>query len=51
MDGEQGENPLADVMPPMTPSGSELEGEEDDDDEEERGSKSIGKSLWSFFTT
>ncbi|XP_040377287.1 protein CROWDED NUCLEI 1 [Oryza brachyantha] len=38
---------------PMTPSGSELGAEQDDDDDEdsERRNQSIGKKLWSFFTT
>lgn len=51
MDGEQGEDAM-----PMTPSGSERGGvedddEDDDDDDSERRNKSIGKTLWSFFTT
>jgi hypothetical protein len=38
---------------PMTPSGSELGAEQDDeeDDDSERRNQSIGKKLWSFFTT
>ncbi|KAE8797363.1 protein CROWDED NUCLEI 1 [Hordeum vulgare] len=51
VDGEQGEDAM-----PMTPSGSERGGvedddEDDDDDDSERRNKSIGKTLWSFFTT
>ncbi|KAG8072080.1 hypothetical protein GUJ93_ZPchr0006g45275 [Zizania palustris] len=43
---------LPDVMP-MTPSGSELGAEHDDEDDgdSERRNQSIGKKLWSFFTT
>ncbi|XP_020175625.1 nuclear matrix constituent protein 1a [Aegilops tauschii subsp. strangulata] len=51
VDGEQGEDAMS-----MTPSGSERGGvedddEDDDDDDSERRNKSIGKTLWSFFTT
>lgn len=48
MDGEQGEDAML-----MTPSGSEHgdEDDEEDDDDSERRNKSIGKTLWSFFTT
>jgi hypothetical protein len=40
----------------MTPSGSELmvedeDEEDDDDDDSARRNRSIGKTLWSFFTT
>jgi hypothetical protein len=46
-----GKEALPDV--PMTPSGSELGADLDDneDDDSERQNKSIGKKLWSFFTT
>lgn len=48
VDGEQGEDAML-----MTPSGSEHGDEDDDedDDDSERRNKSIGKTLWSFFTT
>ncbi|KAK3158884.1 hypothetical protein QOZ80_2AG0142890 [Eleusine coracana subsp. coracana] len=48
----EGKDALPDV--PMTPSGSELEADLDDvedDSDSERQNKSIGKKLWSFFTT
>ncbi|KAG0534451.1 hypothetical protein BDA96_04G281500 [Sorghum bicolor] len=46
-----GQGALPDVL--MTPSGSELgaEQEDEDDDDSERRNQSIGKKLWSFFTT
>ncbi|XP_062220088.1 nuclear matrix constituent protein 1a-like [Phragmites australis] len=46
-----GKDALPDV--PMTPSGSELGAEQDDDDDDdsEKRNQSIGKKLWSFFTT
>jgi hypothetical protein len=42
---------------PATPSGSELVVDDDDEEEDEdeddsaKRSRSIGKTLWSFFTT
>ena len=46
-----GKEELPDEMP-MTPSGSELgEQDDEDDDDSDRRNKSIGKKLWSFFTT
>uniref|UniRef100_A0A0A9DWA8 Uncharacterized protein n=1 Tax=Arundo donax TaxID=35708 RepID=A0A0A9DWA8_ARUDO len=46
-----GKDALPDI--PMTPSGSELGAEQDDEDNDysERRNQSIGKKLWSFFTT